>query len=302
MFFSPFQDAHLSALARLRGELQGLPDGTALQTDLSDHARGFGRQTVVALQGGQPVGCAGWVTLGVPHDGCAYGIPLFAAEGDVAQSLVARVIREVAAAGAKRLRIGCFAAEQGKRRALADAGFRHLFSFVRLEKSLPFAGKAVVPDWLTTVLPARIDWDALAELYCETFREVPNAPPETAEQMRGEWHDGDWLAGRVLADRSGIYQAFSLVRGCEMAAIGVRAALRGKGLADALYHIAGTSLVDRGHRTVTALVADCNQPSMALHLRLGFRESRPRSDVFEKTLLPEDAKPSAAERRRHIKP
>ncbi|WP_211455119.1 GNAT family N-acetyltransferase [Collimonas antrihumi] len=252
-----------------------------LDHDLQDSARGHGRQAILAWRGDVVAGCAGWVTLGIAADGCAYGSPVVAADVEVAESLIMAVSEKVRSSGARRLRISAHASEFAKHEALKAAGFTPLFEFASFALRLPLANPSELPAGLHAVHFDQIDWSQMRACYAETFADVPNSPVPEINVIREEWSEGDRQAGRILADETGEYQAFSLICGNSVEAVGVRSGWRGRNLAATLYHIAAAALTARGCSEMRALVASTNMASMRLHQKLGFSEIATRRTVYE---------------------
>lgn len=273
----PLSDEAVPLLQRL-WDKQLAPHGAGvLAMELRDAARGHGAQTVVARRAGQIAGVAGWVTLGVPQDGCAYGAPLVAVDQEVAQCLVDAVRDKV---DGERLRISCYRGEPHKRAALLASGFTPLFEFVRFARALPLP-EAPLPRGLHVLSPGSFDWPRLQRCYAEVFANVPNAPVPDVDTMKEEWLEGDADATLALVDETGEYQGFVMVAGDEVEALGVRGAWRGRGVADALYAMVSRALAAQGREELRTLVASVNTASMRLHERLGFSEYAPRTEVFE---------------------
>lgn len=273
----------LQALLRRVRSGASLPD---LASELTDEARGGGRQAVVASRLGEPVGCAGWVTFGIEDDGRLYGSPVVAAESDVAQRLVEALVLEGRRLQATHLRISAWEGEAVKAAVLAARGFVHLFDWVTVARRID---APVAPDFaaegLACVRHDDIDWPRLADLYAAVFRGVPNAPALDAETLATQWSDTDWDASALLADAAGRYVAFVIVHGeGEVVAVGVDASRRGTGLADRLYRHAGHRLSLKGVAALEALVSSANPASLRFHEKLGFAESAPRGAVWELAL------------------
>lgn len=273
-----------TALPALQALYRRIRAGRSLPaTDLTDEARAQGRQVVIAWRGGEPVGCAGWVVVGIADDGRLYGSPVIAAETPVAVRLIDRLVTEGRALCATHLRISAWDGEGAKAVALAAAGFVRLFDWVTFAREIKM--QAVPPfatDGLISISQAELDWPRLAELYATTFRGVPNAPPIDAATLAAEWIEADWDASCVLADAAGRYFAFVVAHGDgSIDVIGVDASLRGTGLAERLYCHAGNRLAANGVRQLTALVSSANVASLRFHQKLGFAESEPRGTVWE---------------------
>ena len=281
---TPLQPAALPALQQLRDDLLAPHTQPGLAEELTDVARGHGQHACLAWRDGRVVGCAGWVLLGIEQDGCGYGAPVVAADQEVASLLIARVTAMASEAGAKRLRISAVAAESAKQASLLAAGFQPVFEFVHWALPLPIAGSATLAGGLRSLPYAEIDWPALRACYAQCFKQVPNAPVPDEDAMREEWSAADWTVSRVLVDELGHYQAFLLISGTEVDAVGVMPALQGRGLAAALYAQAGEVLQRRGVHHLHAMVASSNSASMALHARLGGYEHQPRRTVYQLSL------------------
>ncbi|HEY9104020.1 GNAT family N-acetyltransferase [Chitinimonas sp.] len=277
----PYDPTQAEQLARWHDQQPGYEAELGETVPLADAARGNGRQALVAWQGGTLLGYVGWVLLGVPQDGCAYGSPLVASDIRAATLLVDAVRRACRQAGASRLRISARQVERTKRQALEAAGFTPLFDFVHLEASLPLGGLAELPNGLRSVPFREIDWSKAQACYAETFAGVPNAPTPEVDVMQEEWSQADWRASCVLADDVGDYQAFLLVTDGEVDAVGVRAGWRGRELAAILYRRAGPALLAQGITTLRSMVASTNHASLGLHRKLGFCEHMPAWTVYE---------------------
>jgi len=285
---SPLDPAAIPALQALSDELSGGRSAMDLRAALTDGARGGGSQAAVAWQGDRPVGCVGWVALGIEEDGRLYGSPLVAQDAGVARRLIDLLDGVGRELRATHLRVSKWEGEAGKAKALADAGFVRLFEWVTFSRE-PGAQDAppaaFPPHGLHAVPPDRIDWERAAQLYADCFREVPNAPCVGTDILAAEWRGADWVSSRLLQDAQGRYVAFLIVQAeGQVEAIGVDAAWRGRGLADALYRHALSSLALQHVPRMTALVASSNAASMRLHQRLGFGESQPRGAVWEREL------------------
>lgn len=248
---------------------------------LLDAAREHGRHALMAWRDGHVVGAAGWVTFGIAVDGCGYGSPLVAADGETARVLIDAVLAALAAAGAARARIAACAGEVAKHEALRAGGFGALFEFVHFVLPLPMAAGVALPPALHCVPAGHIDWSRLRACYAETFAGVANSPVPDAAVLREEWSVADWQASRVLADAAGEYQAFVVVCGDGVDAVGVRSGWRGHHVAQGLYAQAAAVLACRGVAEMAALVASDNAPSLRFHHALGCHEAAPRRTVYE---------------------
>lgn len=277
----PYDPAQAGLLARWRDQQAGYEPERGEAVPLADAARSHGRQALLAWHGETLLGYAGWVLIGVPQDGCAYGSPLVASDIRAASQLISAVRQAAREAGASRLRISARQAEHTKRQALEAAGFTPLFDFVHLEAALPLGGPTDLPEGLRTIPFREIDWTLAQACYAETFAEVPNAPAPTVDVMQEEWSQANWRASCVLADAAGTYQAFMLVTDGEVDAVGVRAGWRGRDLAAILYRRAGQALLAEGVTTLRSMVASTNLSSLSLHRKLGFTEHMPAWTVYE---------------------
>ncbi|MDR3428191.1 GNAT family N-acetyltransferase [Silvimonas sp.] len=287
---TPLQSGALPALQAL-WDKQLFPNIPARLADaLQDAAHDHGRQVVVAWRNDQLAGCAGWVTLGIAHDGCAYAAPVVAIDDDVASHLIQTVMETVRNVGAQRLRISAYLPEVAKHKALKTLGFTPLFEFFNLVLPLPLESASPLPAELHAVPFAQINWEQARALFAETFVDVPNSPIPAVAAIREEWELCDWQAGRVLADRHGEYQAFSLIQANSVEAVGVRSAWRGQNLAATLYRIAAESLLRSGHSELCALVAGSNVASMRFHQKLGFQVVATPRTVYELAIATEHNK------------
>lgn len=256
-----------------------------LQSVLTDGARGQGRQVVVAWQNGQPVGCLGWVSLGLAEDGRLYGAPLIAQHEAAAEALLASLAHTGQALGASHLRVSSWSGEAAKRQALLQRGYQPLFEWVNFARPthtpLPLGGQDVLRALTPVDWPA-IDWPRAAQLSADCFRDVPNSPAVGPEVLAEDWAEADWDCSALLQDSQGRYAAYVIVspEGA-VDAVGVAPPWRGRGVADALYARACAALAAKGRGQATALVASSNTASMRLHQRLGFTEWQVRGTVWE---------------------
>ena len=281
LHISPLIPEALPALQLLRSAQLAPHPCMPLAQELQDAARGHGKNAALAWRGEQPVGCAGWVTLGIAEDGCAYGSPVFAADLEVAAVLIAFVRKKAMAAGARRLRISTRVGESAKLAGLRQAGFIPLFEFVNFARMLPFTGTMALPVGLHRVGAGAIDWGKLHQCHADTFSGVPNSPIPDEATLREQWEAADMRASPIVVDDAGEYQAFALVTDSAVDAVGVLKKRRVKGLAATLYHLAAIELAAQGKTEMSALVAATNAASMRLHQKLGFTEAAPRWMVHE---------------------
>ncbi len=107
---------------------------------------------------GVPVGYAGWDTLGIVDDGCAYGSPFVAADTEVAAGLIKAIGESVRAVGARHLKITCRAGESAKLAALLQTGFVIQFEFVHFSHSVPLEGSMALPAALHMTALSELDW------------------------------------------------------------------------------------------------------------------------------------------------
>lgn len=263
------------------------PSAEDLRGQLFDAARDRGRRVVVAARGGAVAGCAGWVEA----PPWCYGAPVLAADGEVAAALVAHVVAR-ARGFAERIRISAAADEPAKHAALRGAGFAPVFDFVTYARRVgPGDGAVAALPW-RRIGWADLDVERLRDVENDTFAGVPNAPPmsadELAEALASPRCDRDATA--AWADDAGAYVAFAQLsrdadergRFASVDAVGVRAALRGRGVAaalidDVIARVAGEVA------EVRALIASTNAASIALHAGRGFAE-RARRTVYEAAL------------------
>lgn len=244
-----------------------------LESQLFDPARGGGQNVLVAVREGTVVGVAGWVDA----EGVQFGAPVLAADREVADALVDRLVAHARGRDAAWLRIGCTTREQGKREALEAMGFRRVLDFVTLAIATERRPTAIA---LARVAIDEVDPAVMRRLHDETFAGVDNAPPISLDEARdaqqrawregsGVWLDGEEPAAFVVALRDG--------DAVEIAEIGVRAGWRRRGLARALVDRTIDAAAEAGVREVTALIASTNVASLALHEAAGLRERERRA-------------------------
>jgi ribosomal protein S18 acetylase RimI-like enzyme len=255
-----------------------------LRHQLYDDARDRGRRAVVAARGGEAVGVAGWVEA-LPF---LYGAPVLALDESVARPLIGHLVARAREIDARSVRISATPGEPGKRAALLAAGFEAAFDFVTVVRSVRPGDGAVWAGEAQRVAFELLDDDLLVDVHNETFDGLPNSPALTAAQLREQLDapltDRAATAAWKLGER---YVAFVQVsRDVEgdtpfvtIDAIGVRAELRGRRIAQAILEdvLARSSVAAREAR---ALIASTNTASLALHASRGFAE-RSRRTVFD---------------------
>jgi GNAT superfamily N-acetyltransferase len=282
---TPFSTSALAALQSLWDRQLAPHAAPDLTHDLQDAAHGHGAQVAVAWHGDAPAGCVGWVTLGIPENGCAYAAPLVAADIDVALRLVDLAIERTRTAGAQRLRVSTRAGEDAKLAALRERLFQPQFEFASFAHSLPLPDAGPWPEGLHPVQVRDIDWSSLHRCTAEAMAGVPNTVAGDANTVREDWQRADPESSLVLADTENEYQAFLLMVDNKIDTVGVRQAWRGRNLPAKLYRHASELLRLRGHTDIRVpLVASINAASMRLHQKLGFTECMPRMTVHELTL------------------
>ncbi len=271
----PFTEEPLGALEDL------VPDGQTLETlrrDLRDSARGQGRQVVMALEDGKPAGLAGWVALGVETEGIVYGSPVLARTEASASALLDRLAKEARALGALQLRVSLLPGEPAKAAALDRAGFRALLDLITVERSIQGLPDAEMPGDLVRMPLEDVDWEAFTQAFNRIFAEVPNAPPVDAATKREEWEAVDREASSIWVDPEGGYRAWiSALPDGHIEDVGVDETLRGRGIAGALYRLAGEALRTRGVAKLEAILASTNAATLRLHEKLGFRPRTQRT-------------------------
>jgi GNAT superfamily N-acetyltransferase len=281
----PFSTAALAGLQSLWNRQLAPHAAPDLTHDLQDAAHGNGTQVAIAWRGGEPAGCVGWVTLGIPENGCAYAAPMVAADMDVALRLVDLVVERTRAAGARRLRVSTRAGEEAKLAALRERRFAPQFEFAGFAHGLPLPDAGPWPEDLHPVQVRDIDWPSLHRCMAEAMAGVPNTVVADVDTVREDWQRADPETSLVLADASNEYQAFLLMVDNKIDTVGVRQAWRGRDLPAKLYRHASEVLRLRGHTDIRVpLVASINAASMRLHQKLGFTECVPRITVHELTL------------------
>jgi ribosomal protein S18 acetylase RimI-like enzyme len=252
--------------------------------ELRDLARGGGAQVVVACQGDEPVGFAGWVWLPSAPDEF-YGAPVAAVSPAAAAALVVRLLDEARGCGAAWIRIGTTGAETAKRDALVDAGFTPALHFVYLRLDLAAAPHGDTAVALEPIALAALDHRRLAELNNLCFAGAANAPPLSAEMVAETWSAEIWsTATQVWADVTGRYVAFLLaLPGGLVDSIGVHPRMQGRGLARALMSRAIEAGRREGLDALRSMVASNNHASLRLHASLGFVEELRRT-IWQRTL------------------
>jgi GNAT superfamily N-acetyltransferase len=266
----PYHEKQIPWLALLQPSGSG-PE--TLRRDLSDSARGHGKQVVVAVEAGQPCGAAGWVSFGVATQGILYGSPVLAGTEEVARVLLGHLIERACALGAHQLRVSRYPGEDAKARALEQAGFLPLLDLISMERSSRGLPEARMPAHLRRVSLAEVDWDLFASTFNQVFTDVPNAPPADGSIKREEWQELDCEASHLWADDSSRYVAWLGVDpNGYVEEIGVEDSLKGQGIAGALYRITGQTLAARGVMRLHTLLASTNAATLKLHQKLGFKE------------------------------
>lgn len=279
----------LAPLLALQRELAGRSprwSAAELREQLFDHARGEGRNVVVAEVGGEVRGVVGWVHA----PPWLYGAPVVVAGEDTAERLVAHLVERGRALGVAHLRVSVGDAEHDKRAALVSRGFVPVFDFITFTRRIaraPEVGESWQPfavAGLTRIAHADLDPLALLAIQNETFRDVPNAPPADADEMRDALAGG--LVDRALTsayvDTEGRYRAFLLaMRDVEdgipfvtVDAIGVDERLRGHRVGQAILEDAlwRNARAEAPAEELRALIASTNHASVALHRRVGLAE------------------------------
>lgn len=280
-------DEALPALQALRQAQQApwpVPD---LRGEFYSAARDHGRNVRIAWREREPVGCVGWVELGVAERGDFFISPLVAIDELSTALLLEPALERARALHAARVRVSAAQGEAHKAAVLERAGFTPALEWVSLARVIT---PCDAPDFSALglhVIPYQaLDWAAVARLYADTFRDVPHAPTPSAEILAKDWAGADWDASRILADASGEPVAFVIVGvGGEIDAIGVAHHLRGrrrpKGhVAAALYQLVQSRLALREIKQMTTFIASTNAASVLFHLREGFEENKPRAMAY----------------------
>jgi ribosomal protein S18 acetylase RimI-like enzyme len=256
-----------------------------LRDQLTDTARDGGRRVVVAVRGEVIAGAAGWVEAAP----ALYGAPVLAGDDEAAAALVAHLAARAGAIGADHLRVSVTAADLPKRRALEAAGAAAIFDFVTVARPIRPGDGARYAGALRRVPHAALDLAHFTELSNDTFAGVPNSPPATEAEVRGQLDAArcDRTATAAWTDDAGRYQGFVQVtrdaddrgRFATVDAVGVRAELRGRGVAAALVDdVIARVAAECGE--LRALIASSNAASLALFAARGCVE-RSRRTVFE---------------------
>lgn len=280
----PYHERFLPELATLRATPAGVEPVSALRALLNDPMRGRGENARVWLEQDRAMGVVGWMASNVPHNGELYGGPLLAAHRPALDSLIAALLREAAAAGARFVHVAASENETDKHEALLAHGFRPTFHFLTLRAdSASIAPRPMPAGWRRVAL-RDMDWPQLAALFGRAFAEVPHVPYHAVEKLRQDWLEADGEASQVWAAPDGRYQAFLLAMADGLVeAVGVEAACAGQGVAAAMYGAAAAVFHARGVAALEAMVADINAASLALHRKLGFNETA-RRGIYRRAL------------------
>jgi GNAT superfamily N-acetyltransferase len=282
---APFSAAALPALQALHAQQRAPCAAANLANELTDAAREHGKQAVIAWRGDYPVGCAGWVSFGIPDNGQCFAAPVVAADGVVADALIAHLVDQARRLGASELRVSEWAGEDAKGEALKRAGFTALFEWVMFTRPA-VAGTPV--DFATAGLKrldfAQVDWHRFAALYNEIYRDVPNAPAVSARQLQASWPDLITAGSSMLVDAQGHYVAALELEHDGSVSLGIAESWRGRGIADLLYAQAANALAAIGIDKLKARVASTNTASMRYHTKAGFVETQPRGRVYSLNL------------------
>ncbi|WP_146056734.1 GNAT family N-acetyltransferase [Chromobacterium alticapitis] len=279
-----YEERWLPALAALRPTPAGAEPVSALRALLADPIRGKGENTRVWLEQDQPMGVVGWVAANVPRNGELYGSPLLAAHRPALDGLIAALLREAAAAGARFVHVAASDNETDKREALLAHGFQPTFHFLTLRAASSSISPRTMPAGWRPIALRDMDWPQLAELFARAFADVPHVPYHSAEALRQDWQEADVEASQVWAAPDGSYQAFlQATADGRVEAVGVEAAHAGQGVAAAMYGAAAGGFLARGVGALEAMVADINVASLALHRKLGFAETA-RKQIYRRAL------------------
>lgn len=254
------------------------------ETQLTTDALGGGRQVWVASRGARVVGVAGYV-VAPPW---LYLWPVAAEDQASAAAVLDAALASGRGPGLTTARVSTRTVEPHKRAAVQTLGFAPSIEFLALARPVAPALSAPV----VTATPRRgaaIDRAATHALHDAAFVGVsnsgPTSPDDFAELLDGEdawptataaWHDGDGrCVGFVIGKRAG---ADGVIE-----AIGVDAAWRGRGLAQAMLADVIAVAAHDGCAAVVAVIASDNAPSLALHRRAGFVE-RARKQLWDLAL------------------
>ncbi len=277
----------LVALQRAHAPEHRRWDRAKAESELTDIGRERGANVVVAWRGGQRVGVAGWVSLAAAQ-GEFYGAPVVAADPDVADALVAHVEQRAREAGAEWVRVSSWPEELAKAETLAARGYEEAFHFVELAAEVAALPRREgrMPEDLGRVPLAQVleRPAAYADLFNDTFRDVPNAAHMTEELAAESLAELAMLeeATQFWGDSSGRYQAFSitLARGY-IDAFGVRDGFQRRGVGGAMLARTIEAARAAGLAELTSTVASTNGASLRLHQRFGFGEVE-RCRVWQK--------------------
>ncbi|UTH76061.1 GNAT family N-acetyltransferase [Chromobacterium sp. IIBBL 290-4] len=280
----PYDPSRLAELAALRYPAPSAEQTAALRQQLEDPMRGKGEFARMLLDGDQVVGMLAWVSAGIAKNGEMYGGPLQAASRQSYDALIDECVRQGVLAGARYLHFSAEPDEALKLQALAQHGFAAHFCFLTLEADSATLPLRAFPAGWRMVETAHIDWRRLADLYNRCFEATPHAPGLEIDRLRDEWAECDLDAAQLWADENGGYQAFLDISATgHINGVGVSASCAGRGIAQAMYGRAALHLQAKGQQRLSAMVADSNSASMALHRKLGFQQQASRQ-VLRKTL------------------
>jgi len=284
----PLREADLPALLALQHGFAGSGPRWSIEElrgQLHDVARDGGRRVVVAARGDDVAGAAGWVEAAPT----LFGAPVLAGDDEAAAALVAALVGQARAIDARQLRISVTDADLPKRRALEAVGAAAIFDFVTVVRPVRPGDGARWAGAHRRVDHADLDVARFTDVLNDTFEGVPNAPPASLDEVGGQLAAPlcDRVATAAWADDGGRYVACLQVsrdqdergRFATIDAVGVRAELRGRGLAGALVDDA-LARVAAEVVELRALIASTNTASLALFASRGCLE-RSRRTVYE---------------------
>lgn len=234
---------------------------------------------LVASRGDVVCGRVAWVDA-PPF---CYASPFLADDEETAAALLAASLAHAREVGAERVRAGADAEEHAKLAAFRAAGMTTVFDFIDHVRAVrPGDGRFAELPW-RRIGHAALDAARFTDVSNDTFSEVPNAPPMTVAAIAAELAAPatSRAATAAWADEDGTYVAFVHVVGgpgwASIDSIGVRAALRGRRIADT---ILDDVLARLDVPELRSRIASPNAASLALHRRKGFVEKR-RRGVWE---------------------
>ncbi len=240
-----------------------------------DLARGRGSNVALIRDGDALKGFAGWVELGAA-DGEFYGSPFVAGDRQAADALIDHLEQRASSLGVAWIRVSCWPEERAKAEALEARGFRPAFDFIHLSLEVGAPNiDATVPRGIWTVSTEDVDHAAIAELGNLCFAGVANAPPLGPGEVRDIWTSPTLCARmtQLWGDTKGRLLAFLTAdQDGTIDAVAVHPDAQRQGIARAMLLNAYNAAVSEEVPRLRVVIADHNEPSLALHRAVGFAE------------------------------